>query len=137
MKLGIYQPLEEGGKPEHNLDCAKGIIKQALKYRTSQWWQPKAGIILSSVYFSVLVNKVSYVNLLLYFIPAVTTILGIGIWGYFINDFLIEGMTKVPVNQICCRESLLCFLSFFFWRRYPWPYCRGEYYLMICSVYVS
>lgn len=114
MKLGIYQPLEEGGKPEHNLDCAKGIIKQALKYRTSQWWQPKAGIILSSVYFSVLVNKVSYVNLLLYFIPAVTTILGIGIWGYFINDFFDRGYDKSAGKSNMLQGKSSLFLVFFF-----------------------
>jgi colanic acid/amylovoran biosynthesis glycosyltransferase len=60
---------------------------ETIKYRTNQWWEPKAGFILSAVYLSVLLHKVSFYNAVFYFFPALVTILGIGFFGYISNDF--------------------------------------------------
>lgn len=60
---------------------------QAIKYRTNEWWQPKAGIILAAVYLAVLIFDVPLLTTIQYFIPAVITILGIGVFGHLVNDY--------------------------------------------------
>jgi glycosyltransferase involved in cell wall biosynthesis len=87
---------------------------EAIQYRTNKWWQPKAGLILSSVYLSALIYQVSFVNVLKHFLPAVTTILGIGLFGHLLNDFFDRNADiKVGKDNILKKKSLFSVLFLF------------------------
>ncbi len=98
---------------------------EKLKYRTSEWWKPKAGLILSSIYLSVLINDVSLWDTFIYLPPALITILGIGILGHLINDFFDLSSDK-QANKMNRLENksffeILAYLFFSFLLAFtPW-----------------
>jgi len=55
--------------------------------RTKEWWQPKAGNLLTAVYLAVFLFAINFQTTLSFIVPAIATILGIGMFGYFFNDF--------------------------------------------------
>lgn len=77
-----------------------------IKLRTKQWWQPKAGMLLSAVYLAVFFFKTDFSEASLYFLPALATILGIGLFGHFLNDWTdLESDTKVGKTNMLSKMS--------------------------------
>jgi colanic acid/amylovoran biosynthesis glycosyltransferase len=85
-----------------------------IKYRTNEWWQPKAGLILAAVYLAVLIFDVPLLTTIQYFIPAVITILGIGVFGHLVNDcFDIKADVKAGKPNKLANASTLNLLLYF------------------------
>lgn len=76
------------------------MLKPILS-RTNQWWQPKAGNLLSGVYLAIYFCKSDFYITFLLIFPAVFTILGIGLFGYFFNDlFDLEADKKANKSNM-------------------------------------
>jgi glycosyltransferase involved in cell wall biosynthesis/1,4-dihydroxy-2-naphthoate octaprenyltransferase len=77
-----------------------------IKLRTKQWWQPKAGMLLSAVYLAVFFFKINFSEASRYFLPALATILGIGLFGHFLNDWTdLESDRKVGKTNMLSKMS--------------------------------
>jgi hypothetical protein len=76
--------------------------------RTKQWWHPKAGNLLSAVYLAIFVYKITVLDAYLYTIPAIITILGIGLFGYFFNDF--SDSCSQTLSRGVCPSLFLMFI---------------------------
>lgn len=93
--------------------------------RTKQWWQPKAGNLLSAVYLAIFVYNITFSQGYLYFIPSIVTILGIGLFGYFFNDYTdLESDLKVNKSNMLqkLQPTQRFFLLFgaLFLALFPW-----------------
>ncbi|MGZ5247641.1 MAG: glycosyltransferase [Flavitalea sp.] len=55
--------------------------------RLDKWWKPKASNLLAILYIVMLITALPFGSALLLFIPSVITIVGIGSFGHFINDY--------------------------------------------------
>ncbi|HKK76323.1 MAG TPA: glycosyltransferase [Saprospiraceae bacterium] len=56
--------------------------------RLPEWWQAKAGNLLGILYLVILVEDIPFLTALYYMGPAILTIVGIGGFGHFVNDWL-------------------------------------------------
>jgi glycosyltransferase involved in cell wall biosynthesis len=56
--------------------------------RLPEWWQAKAGNLLGVLYLVMLVEEIPFLTSLYYLGPAILTIVGIGGFGHFVNDWL-------------------------------------------------
>jgi glycosyltransferase involved in cell wall biosynthesis len=54
--------------------------------RLREWWQPKAGNLLATIFLTVAWIGVPLSDMLWYFLPSVITIVGIGACGHVVND---------------------------------------------------
>ena len=95
--------------------------------RTKQWWHPKAGNLLSAVYLAIFVYKITVLDAYLYTIPAIITILGIGLFGYFFNDFSdlkSDLLVNKPnmVQKLRPQQRVLLLVGFLFMALTPWIY---------------
>lgn len=107
--------------------------------RTKEWWQPKAGNLLSAVYLAVLFYKIDFFTTLSFILPAITTILGIGIFGYFFNDYTdLESDRKANkknmLDKLSGKFRLLLFIGALLLSILPWfllPFDRLSIYLLL------
>ncbi|MEO0038076.1 MAG: hypothetical protein RIQ59_1287 [Bacteroidota bacterium] len=107
--------------------------------RTKEWWQPKAGNLLSAVYLAVLLYKIDFFTTLYFILPAITTILGIGIFGYFFNDFTdLESDRKANkknmLEKLSGKFRILLFIGAVLLAILPWfflPFDRFCIYLLV------
>ena len=107
--------------------------------RTKQWWQPKAGNLLSAVYLAVLIFNTDFSTTFKFIIPAISAILGIGLFGYFFNDFTdLESDRKANKNNMLeklnANYRLLLLVSALILAFSPWlflPFDRLSCYLLI------
>jgi colanic acid/amylovoran biosynthesis glycosyltransferase len=107
--------------------------------RTKEWWQPKAGNLLSAVYLAVLLYKIDFFTTLYFILPAITTILGIGIFGYFFNDFTdLESDRKANkknmLEKLSGKFRILLFIGAVLLAILPWfflPFDRFSIYLLV------
>ncbi len=77
--------------------------------RIQEWWLPKAGNILATLFIVMAITKMPFTKALTYFFPSMLTILGIGAFGHMVNDWLDikadhkagkkNRMAKLPVYQ--------------------------------------
>jgi colanic acid/amylovoran biosynthesis glycosyltransferase len=119
---------------------------QNIQKRTKQWWQPKAGLILSIVYLAFLLYEIPASEAFLYIIPSICTILGIGIFGHILNDWAdLEADKKVGksnmlegwhFSQKAFFLSFTLFLAFFPWVFLPWDelsisLITAEFFLLV------
>ena len=107
--------------------------------RTKQWWQPKAGNLLSAVYLAVFIFNIDFSATLKFIFPAIATILGIGMFGYFFNDFSdLESDRKANKNNMLEKlntlSRLLLLVSALILAFVPWlflPFDSFNCYLLI------
>lgn len=107
--------------------------------RTKQWWQPKAGNLLSAVYLAIWIFNTDFSTTFKYMIPAISTILGIGLFGYFFNDFTdLESDRKANKNNMLEKLNsnyrLLLLASALILAFLPWlflPFDRLSCYLLV------
>lgn len=107
--------------------------------RTKQWWQPKAGNLLSAVYLAVFIFNIDFSATFKFVFPAIATILGIGIFGYFFNDFTdLESDRKANKNNMLEKlnnnNRLLLLASALFLAFVPWfflPFDSFNCYLLL------
>lgn len=107
--------------------------------RTKQWWQPKAGNLLSAVYLAVLIFNIDFSTSFKFIFPAIATILGIGIFGYFFNDFTdLESDRKANKNnmleKLSANNRLLLLASALILSFLPWlllPFDSFSCYLLL------
>ena len=93
--------------------------------RSKQWWQPKAGNLLSAVYLSVYVFNIDFLYVFKYFFPAVITIFGIGLFGHFLNDFSdLESDKKAKksnmLEKLSTNNRFLLFICSLLLAFLPW-----------------
>lgn len=74
--------------------------------RTHQWWKPKAGSLLNILYLSMLAGSLPLSSSILLFVPAVLTVLGIGSFGHFVNDWF-----DAEADRLAGKENRLARLS--------------------------
>lgn len=55
--------------------------------RIKEWGVPKAGNLLAIIFIIVGINEISFFNTIIYFLPSLVTIAGIGAFGHIINDW--------------------------------------------------
>lgn len=91
--------------------------------RTKEWWQPKAGNLLTAVYLAVFLFDINFNTTIKFIIPAITTILGIGMFGYFFNDF-----TDLESDKKANKSNMLDNLS----KNYKIALLGGVVLLAIC-----
>lgn len=90
-------------------------MSNSIIKRTKQWWQPKASNLLSSVYLAFLLFDIDFLIALSLFLPAVITILGIGLFGYFCNDITDlssdrkAGKSNMLSNLNSSKQKMLLF----------------------------
>ena len=63
-----------------------GVFQQYT--RLPEWWQAKAGNLLGVLYLIMVLEELPFLTSLYYLGPAILTIVGIGGFGHFINDWL-------------------------------------------------
>lgn len=91
------------------------IIFLPLLNRTRQWWQPKTGNILAAVYLAVFILNISFEKTLIYILPTLVTILGIGLFGHLINDWAdLSSDQKVGKKNMLSKLSVSNKLFFLF-----------------------
>ncbi|WP_367389497.1 glycosyltransferase [Lewinella sp. LCG006] len=56
--------------------------------RLPEWWQAKAGNLLGVLYLIIIMEEIPFLTSIYYLGPAILTIIGIGGFGHFINDWL-------------------------------------------------
>jgi glycosyltransferase involved in cell wall biosynthesis len=56
--------------------------------RLPEWWQAKAGNLLGVLYLIMVFEEIPFLTAIYYLAPAILTIVGIGSFGHFINDWL-------------------------------------------------
>lgn len=93
--------------------------------RSKQWWQPKAGNLLSAVYLAVYIYNINFSYTFKFFFPAVITIFGIGLFGHFLNDFFdLESDKKAcksnMLEKLSTNNRVLLFISSLFLAFLPW-----------------
>lgn len=62
-------------------------INLSATARTHQWWKPKASSLLNILYLAMLAGSLPFSSAALLFAPAILTVLGIGSFGHFVNDW--------------------------------------------------
>ena len=56
--------------------------------RIHEWWASKAGNLLSIIFIIVAVCDIPFSKTIIYFLPSLITIVGIGAFGHIVNDWL-------------------------------------------------
>lgn len=86
---------------------------RAIQNRTNQWWQPKAGNILAIVFLAAWMYQIGILLFIQYIFPAFVTIIGIGLFGHFINDWADkENDGKAGKKNLFHHKSVLHFTLF-------------------------
>jgi glycosyltransferase involved in cell wall biosynthesis len=109
--------------------------------RTKQWWQPKAGNLLSAVYLAIFVFNITLSKGYLFILPSITTILGIGLFGYFFNDYSdLESDLKVNkrnmLQKLQPHQRLFLLIGALFLALTPWlflPFDTVSIFLLVAE----
>jgi glycosyltransferase involved in cell wall biosynthesis len=74
--------------------------------RTRDWWKPKAGNILAVLYLAALQYQLEAQDFVIALIPAILTILGIGMFTYCVNDWV-----DLPTDRLLNKKNMFLQLS--------------------------
>ena len=78
--------------------------------RARQWWKPKAGSLLNTIYFVTFMGALPFSKMAGLFVAALVTIFGIGCFGHFVNDWC-----DIEVDRKAGKENR--FAAFTLWQR--------------------
>ena len=107
--------------------------------RIDQWWEPKAGNILTIIFLALIIFELPFQKSIIYLLPSLITIVGIGGFGHLVND-LFDLKTDRKANKKNSLENktnfnrLLLVLGTLTLAIAPWfvlPFDKNSIYLLI------
>lgn len=76
--------------------------------RIKEWWIPKAGNLLAMIFLIVAICQIPFPKTVIYFLPSIITIIGIGGFGHMINDWL-----DIPSDKKAEKKNRMASLGLF------------------------
>ena len=76
--------------------------------RIQEWWLPKAGNILLTLFIVIAIVKMPFYQAFIYLFPAILTIAGIGAFGHLVNDWF-----DIAIDKKAGKKNRMANLSVF------------------------